>query len=177
MSVLFQTRVYVSGREKPDLTNYAIISMLLGIVFYLLWPDSWYSIPFIVFGAGLMYFQQFYLDSGKQKLYGYLGRYLTIEKEGLRINGVFYPFHEVLDLTVNVLDHDGEERISAYAVSVQAGVNNSLAFRFKGQNLKFAFHLSSKHHQAELWEALNTLHIINGTEVKAFYKGKTAKLN
>ncbi|WP_161888325.1 hypothetical protein [Pontibacter russatus] len=91
MSVLFQTCVYVNREEKPDLTGYSIIALLVGLILYVIAPDKWYAVPFMMISAAMTYFQRFYLDSGKQKLHGYLGRYLTFQKEGVLIEGKFYP--------------------------------------------------------------------------------------
>lgn len=173
MAELFKTRIYVPGREKPDLTPYYIILTLCGAILYLLWPDDTYFLWFLFPAMALIYFQQYYYDSGRQKLYGYLGRYLVLEHAGVRASGVLYPYEEIEQFEIDVFDYDGERRVSNHAVSIERGVNNRISFTIQGQNHTYPFHIRSQKHQQELRAVLDAL-LISGIKVKVYFKGRVS---
>ncbi|WP_299823464.1 hypothetical protein [uncultured Pontibacter sp.] len=156
MDTLFQTRVYVPGRSKPDLFPYGLLSLLCGLILYVLMPDEWFSVPFILICAGLLYFQRYYFDSGKQELYGYLGRYLTLKSDCIFIDGMKYPIEEIENLEIDINDYDGMERLSAYTVSTVRGVNNFVRFKYQGKKYEFPFYLGSANHQKDLKALVQT---------------------
>lgn len=170
MESLFQTRAFVPGRAKPDLSLVSFIPLTIGLILYILYSNEWYAIPFLMIGLALMYFQRYYFDSGKQSLSGYLGRSITIDKEGISANGVKYLFDELENLVVDVNDYDGERIYSTYTIRIERGVNNSIRFNFNEKKYDFPFHIRSENHLKDLRAALDTL-IVAGVEINVYYKG------
>ncbi|MEJ8803352.1 hypothetical protein [Pontibacter sp. H249] len=168
-NALFQTRVYVARRGKPDLSGYSLILLLCGLIVYLLNTDEWYSIPFLLASAALFNFQRYYYDSGRQELNGYLGRYLIIKTDSILVCGREYPFREIEDLLIEVRDYDGEKKVTAYTVSTVRGVNNHVRFRQRGKAYEFPFYIESEQHQNALKTVLNEL-MDHGVNMKVYFK-------
>ncbi|ARS34651.1 hypothetical protein [Pontibacter actiniarum] len=170
MADLFKTREYNKRSEKPDLQPISLIIFLCGLILYVLWPEEWYAVVFFVPAAALFYFQRYYVDSGRQKLYGSLGRYLTFASEGVRARGRLFPYAAVENLVVEVNDFDRERQFTIYTVSVERGVNNRISFRFQDQNHTYPFYIESQAHQQELRTVLDAL-LASGVKIKVYYKG------
>ncbi|TPE42115.1 hypothetical protein [Pontibacter mangrovi] len=175
MEALFQTREFIKRGEKPDLTPYFIILLLCGLILQQLWPEDWYALILMLPAAALSIFQRYYLDSGKQKRYGSLGRFLNLEKEGIRARGKLYSFGEIEGLVVNVKDYDGMKKVSTYAVSEERGVDNFIAFTYQNETYKFSFYLKSAEHQKQLRAVLDAL-VVSGISMETYFKNKRSTI-